>query len=86
MLSGLLTVSLAGRTYELAPGDAAHFDSRLPHRLIARGGGDVELLLVASPLALERRVSGQMFLPSSSKRAIPMLEISDHARQLLPPS
>jgi quercetin dioxygenase-like cupin family protein/DNA-binding Xre family transcriptional regulator len=51
VLSGLLTLSLGGKTYELNPGDAAHFDSRLPHRLISRGRGDAELLLVASPLS-----------------------------------
>jgi transcriptional regulator with XRE-family HTH domain len=51
VLSGSLTVSLAGRTYDLGPGDAAHFDSRLPHRLIARGGRDAEVLLVACPLS-----------------------------------
>ena len=51
LLAGELTLSLAGKTYALAPGDAAHFDSRLPHRLIARGGHDAEVLLVASPVA-----------------------------------
>ena len=51
ILSGALTLSLAGKTYELEPGDAAHFDSRLPHRLIARGSQAAELLLVASPLS-----------------------------------
>ena len=51
VLSGALTLSLAGKTYDLAPGDAAHFDSRLPHRLMARGGKDAEVLLVASPVA-----------------------------------
>ena len=51
LLSGHLTLSLAGETYELKPGDAAHFDSRLPHRLIARGSREAELLLVASPLS-----------------------------------
>ena len=51
LISGLLTLSLAGKTYDLAPGDAAHFDSRLPHRLIARGTDEAEVLLVASPLS-----------------------------------
>jgi len=51
LLSGLLTLSLAGKTYDLVPGDAAHFDSRLPHRLIARGTSEAEVLLVASPLS-----------------------------------
>jgi transcriptional regulator with XRE-family HTH domain len=50
VLSGALTLSLNGRTYELETGDAAHFDSRLPHRLIPRGGRDAELIVVASPL------------------------------------
>lgn len=49
LVSGELTLSLAGKTYDLQPGDAAHFDSRLPHRLIARGKKDAEVLLVASP-------------------------------------
>ena len=51
VLSGALTLSLAGKTYDLECGDAAHFDSRLPHRLIARGARDAEVLLVASPLS-----------------------------------
>lgn len=51
VLSGALTLSLAGKTYDLAPGDAAHFDSRLPHRLIARGKAEAEVLVVASPLS-----------------------------------
>lgn len=49
VLSGSLTLSLAGDAYDLEPGDSAHFDSRLPHRLIARGSREVKLLLVASP-------------------------------------
>jgi quercetin dioxygenase-like cupin family protein len=47
LVSGELTLSLNGKTYELETGDAAHFDARLPHRLIARGGTEPELLLVA---------------------------------------
>lgn len=47
--SGKLTLSLAGKTYDLEPGDAAHFDSRLPHRLMARGGRAAEVLVVAAP-------------------------------------
>jgi transcriptional regulator with XRE-family HTH domain len=49
VLTGRLTLSLAGETYHLDPGDSAHFDSRLPHRLTARGSRDVQVLLVASP-------------------------------------
>ena len=49
VLSGKLTLSLAGNTYDLGPGDAAHFDACLPHRLIAAGPEDAHVLLVASP-------------------------------------
>ena len=37
VLSGQITLSLAGEKYDLAAGDAVHFDSRLPHRVMARG-------------------------------------------------
>jgi transcriptional regulator with XRE-family HTH domain len=49
VLAGQLTVSIAGDTYDLDPGDSAHFDSRLPHRLIARGDREAKVLVVASP-------------------------------------
>jgi len=49
VLHGKLTLSLAGKTYELEEGDAAHFESHLPHRLIARGGREAEILVVAAP-------------------------------------
>jgi quercetin dioxygenase-like cupin family protein len=49
VLHGKLTLSLIGKTYDLEEGDAAHFDSRLPHRLIARGGHEAEVLVVAAP-------------------------------------
>jgi transcriptional regulator with XRE-family HTH domain len=49
VLRGKLTLSLVGKTYDLEEGDAAHFESRLPHRLIARGGREAEVLVVAAP-------------------------------------
>jgi transcriptional regulator with XRE-family HTH domain len=74
VLSGALTLSLAGKIYELKPGDAAHFDSRLPHRLIARGKQDAEVLLVASPVMSP----GQPMLPTARQhRAIPALRLLD---------
>ena len=79
VLSGALTLSLAGKTYDLAPGDAAHFDSRRPHRLIAKGKKDAEVLLVASPVA----GSGQALLPAAGQqRAIPMLRLLDLKPQI----
>ena len=68
VLSGALTLSLAGKTYDLDPGDAAHFDSRLPHRLIARGSRKAELLVVASPLSNSQPA---MKVVAHHRRAIP---------------
>jgi len=64
VLAGALILSLAGKTYDLAPGDSVHFDSRLPHRLIAGGGRDVEVLLVASPVVAAPPVN----LPAAGER------------------
>jgi quercetin dioxygenase-like cupin family protein len=70
LLSGRLTLSLAGKTYDLEPGDAAHFDSRQPHRLIARGTQDAEVILVASPFTQSERQKPPL---SDQKRAIPAM-------------
>jgi len=86
VLSGKLTLSLAGERYDLDEGDAVHFDSRLPHRVIARGKVAPEILLVASPLSLERSVAAPTFSVSNTRRAIPRLEISDYTLELSPPS
>jgi transcriptional regulator with XRE-family HTH domain len=51
VLSGRLRLALGGKTHELAAGDAAHFDSRQPHRLSALDGKDAELILVACRLS-----------------------------------
>jgi len=69
VLSGALTLSLAGQTHDLKPGDAAHFDSRRPHRLIARGEDDAEVLLVASPVA---SAGAAPQAPVTQHRAIPL--------------
>ncbi len=47
VLSGTLRLALADETHTLYPGDTAHFDARVPHRLSALNGGDAELILVA---------------------------------------
>lgn len=70
VLSGLLTLSLAGKTFDLERGDAAHFESRLPHRLIARGKADAEVLVVASPVS-SPAVSN--WAPARQHRAIPVM-------------
>lgn len=69
VLHGKLTLSLAGTTYDLDEGDAAHFESRLPHRLIARGGRDAEILVVAAP---NWNTQGHAHL--NEHRAIPAIE------------
>ncbi len=70
VLSGKLTLSLAGKTYDLEPGDAAHFESRLPHRLIARGDREAEVLVVAAPVW-----SPPMNPNFTQHRAIPALKM-----------
>ena len=50
VLSGDLRLQVGEREYELETGDAAHFDSRLPHRLNALGGKEAEVILVACPI------------------------------------
>lgn len=47
VLSGVLRLALADETHTLHPGDTAHFDARVPHRLSALNGADAELILVA---------------------------------------
>ena len=67
VLSGKLRLSLAGKSYDLWPGDAAHFESRLPHRLIATGRKEAEALVVASPVS-----SAPVNLYSHQRRAVPV--------------
>ena len=69
VLRGKLTLSLIGKTYDLEEGDAAHFESRLPHRLIARGGREAEVLVVAAPNWNTHVKSGP-----DEHRSIPMSE------------
>ena len=71
VLSGRLTLSLAGKTHELSPGDAAHFESRLPHRLIAPGPQEAEVLIVASPVS-STPVTAPLF---NQHRAIPAINL-----------
>ncbi|HEX4140018.1 MAG TPA: cupin domain-containing protein [Candidatus Methylacidiphilales bacterium] len=84
VLSGAITLSLAGETYDLDTGDAVHFDSRLPHRVMTRGRKAAEILLVASPLPLERRSSATPFNLSNARRAIPSGASAEHGRDLSP--
>ncbi|MVN88257.1 cupin domain-containing protein [Deinococcus sp. HMF7620] len=48
VLSGHLRLILGNEQHLLSEGDAAHFDARTPHRLVAEGETDAELLLVAT--------------------------------------
>jgi transcriptional regulator with XRE-family HTH domain len=86
VLSGKLTLSLAGEKYDLDEGDAVHFDSRLPHRVIARGKTAPEILLVAAPLSLERNAAAPTFSSGNTRRAIPRLDALDYTLELSPPS
>jgi len=66
VLRGQLTLSLLGKTYDLDEGDSAHFESRFPHRLIARGGREAEVLVVAAP-----SWNGPSAPGTNNRRAIP---------------
>jgi quercetin dioxygenase-like cupin family protein/DNA-binding XRE family transcriptional regulator len=50
VLSGRLRLVISGEQHVLDPGDSAHFDSRLPHRLDALDGKEARILLVACPI------------------------------------
>jgi transcriptional regulator with XRE-family HTH domain len=85
LLSGSLSLSLAGKIYDLEAGDAAHFDSRLPHRLIARGTCDAEVLLVASPVS-SPQPNGMMMQPlATQNRAIPVASRMSFSMPSRPP-
>ncbi len=84
VLSGKLTLSLAGESYELDAGDAIHFDSRLPHRVIASGKKSAEILLVASPQPIERRSAAASFTLTNARRAIPARDSTEHGSELSP--
>jgi transcriptional regulator with XRE-family HTH domain len=47
---GNVQFSVDGTLHLLEPGDSAHFDSRLPHRLTALGDQDAKVILVACPI------------------------------------
>jgi len=74
VLRGKLTLSLVGKTFDLEEGDAAHFESRLPHRLIARGGREAEVLVVAAPnwsLSAHLGPYGNRAIPAGAMLALP---------------
>ncbi len=58
VLAGSLRVSVDGAHHVLQPGDSAHFDSRLPHRLTALGGNDAKIILVACPIPVSLNAAG----------------------------
>jgi transcriptional regulator with XRE-family HTH domain len=63
VISGRLELQVGEREYELDTGDAAHFDSRQPHRLDALDGKAAEVILVACPIPTTlhtRRESAEM--------------------------
>jgi quercetin dioxygenase-like cupin family protein/DNA-binding XRE family transcriptional regulator len=50
VIAGRVKVTINGNQHILEPGDAAHFDSRQPHRLDALDGKAAEAILVACPI------------------------------------
>ncbi len=49
VLRGRLELTVAGQVFELGPGDAYYFDSRLPHRFRNLGEEPVEVVSACSP-------------------------------------
>lgn len=86
VLSGTLNLVFEHESHVLSPGDAAHFDARMPHRLSAAGAGDVEVLMVAyvpsgrpadlqhpaQPGASRRRPRAQAKTPPRDALAVPI--------------
>jgi transcriptional regulator with XRE-family HTH domain len=68
VLSGTLNLIFENHTYLLKPGDSAHFDSGLPHRLSAAGPTDVEALLVTHVPAAK---SGEAIAAVAGSRHVP---------------
>ena len=63
VLSGRLRLSVGEKQHIIDAGDAAHFDSRLPHRLDALDGKDATIVLVACPIPIAmnpRRETAEM--------------------------
>jgi transcriptional regulator with XRE-family HTH domain len=52
VIEGRVNVTINEAPYVLETGDAAHYDSRLPHRLDALDGRDARIILVACPIPL----------------------------------
>ena len=60
--AGRVKLTIDGNQHVLETGDAAHYDSRLPHRLDAMEGKDARIILVACPIPLthnQRRESAE---------------------------
>lgn len=51
VVRGRVTLQLADRKELLGPGDCAHFNSAVPHKLLPAGGDEAEVLIV---IALDR--------------------------------
>jgi len=52
VMAGRVNITINGKQYVLEAGDAAHYDSRLPHRLDALDGCEARIILVACPIPL----------------------------------
>ena len=52
VISGQVILRIDDKTYVLEPGDSAHFDSRVPHRLEALGGHEAQVILVACAIPI----------------------------------
>ncbi|CAM5192513.1 Transcriptional regulator with XRE-family HTH domain OS=Castellaniella defragrans OX=75697 GN=HNR28_001592 PE=4 SV=1 [Castellaniella defragrans] len=53
VLKGAVSITIQGKAYALEEGDTIYFDSTLPHRVLSVGGGEAQVLVVATAAGVE---------------------------------
>jgi transcriptional regulator with XRE-family HTH domain len=66
VLNGHLRLILAGRDLTLPPGEAAEFDTSVPHWLGSADGGAVELLILFDPQGMRTHIHADPHRPSQN--------------------
>jgi transcriptional regulator with XRE-family HTH domain len=69
VLNGSVELQLSARTEVLGPGDSAHFDSAIPHKISSLGETEAQILIViAPPLEVKKSMRGASLKPSAARR------------------
>ncbi len=69
VLNGQLRLMLGERDLTLSPGEAAEFDTSLPHWLSSADGGAVELLILFDPLGVRTHIHADTHRPQRATRS-----------------